>query len=237
MLRLLHPPPPQTTNELPLGLGSPPGPWRAKWGMPPVQERPVNAPVGGIEEGDTVGELSVPAGSACLLIIVLEGTRKLIMHDQPDIGSVDAHAESVRRDHQRTVILHEILLYPVPLRRRKASVIGLRPTSHAGDSSADSFHPAPGSRIDEAGAGLARDQFKELAFLVCVAPSGHHGPEEVAPIEASHHLEGIRHPKACANVGAYGRSGGRGKRHDRGRQPPTHSPQIPIGRPKIVSPK
>ena len=53
---------------------------------------------------------AVAAGAARFLLVVLERLRRAGVHDEPDIGSIDAHAERDRRHHDVRVFVEERIL-------------------------------------------------------------------------------------------------------------------------------
>jgi hypothetical protein len=58
----------------------------------------------------------VAAGAAGLLVVRLERARHRVVHDEPDVRLVDAHAERVGRYDGPHLLVHERVLHLVPVR-------------------------------------------------------------------------------------------------------------------------
>ena len=70
----------------------------------------------GLDQHQAMGDLAVAACTAGLLDVVDHVRRRIQMDHCPDIGNIDAHAESGRRCEYLNAAIHEELLNGVPLR-------------------------------------------------------------------------------------------------------------------------
>src|SRR5207244_10323142 len=53
---------------------------------------------------------SIPSGAANFLIVTLNAFGQVRVNDKPDVGLVNPHAESHCRDHQRCLVMDEVLM-------------------------------------------------------------------------------------------------------------------------------
>ena len=67
----------------------------------------------GIDQ-QALGLQAIAAGAARFLLIVLERLRRARMHDEPDVGSIDPHAERDRRHHDVDVFVEKRVLVAMP---------------------------------------------------------------------------------------------------------------------------
>ena len=84
---------------------------------------PLREVAAGVDE-HTLGLEPVAAGAASLLLIVLERLRRARVNDEPDVGSIDAHAEGDRCDDDVGIFVEERVLMPMPRLVVEAGVIG-----------------------------------------------------------------------------------------------------------------
>src|SRR3569833_198731 len=78
--------------------------------MFPGQEEPADAPVLQAVTQDTSGGISIAARPSRLLIVTVEGIRKIPVNDPADVRRVHAQAEGAGRDHDRHLSRHELPL-------------------------------------------------------------------------------------------------------------------------------
>src|SRR3569833_401101 len=69
---------------------------------------------------------SIAAGTACLLVIVLQRLRDVVMYHEPNVWLVDAHAESDGCDNYIYLFEQELILTLGANRTFQASMIGNR---------------------------------------------------------------------------------------------------------------
>jgi len=62
---------------------------------------------------EDLGRLAIASSATCLLVVGLERSRHGVVHDDPHVRLVDAHAEGVRRDDGADVAVHEGRLHVV----------------------------------------------------------------------------------------------------------------------------
>src|SRR5678815_3235595 len=66
--------------------------------MARIDEEFGNPLVGVVEQKKTVSGIAVAAGAADFLIIRFERIGNIRMHNEPDIGTIDAHTKGIRGD-------------------------------------------------------------------------------------------------------------------------------------------
>ena len=61
-------------------------------------------------EQDASPRLAITSGAACLLIVRFDVFRHIVVNDVAHVALVDAHAEGIRRDDDRYVVVEKIIL-------------------------------------------------------------------------------------------------------------------------------
>ncbi len=79
--------------------------------------------VGRAVEEHAFARQAVPAGSARLLVVTLDVLGQVVVHDEPDVGLVDAHAERDGRDDDLDLVLDEEVLPLRTFHRIEAGVV------------------------------------------------------------------------------------------------------------------
>ena len=101
-------------------------------------------------EQDALGGLSIPAGTSCLLVVFLERERQAVIDDKADVGLVDAHAEGIRRDDDRDIVLDKGLLCAGALVRLHTGVVGGSTEAVFEKRCCDLFGALPRPAVDDA---------------------------------------------------------------------------------------
>ena len=79
-----------------------------------------------VEQEHAARRLPVAPGATRLLVVGLGRARQLVVHDQPHVALVDAHAERVGRHHDAHLVAHPGVLHLGALFVAEAGVIGAR---------------------------------------------------------------------------------------------------------------
>ena len=89
-----------------------------------IDEMAVEHGVAAAVKQQAIRPQAVPPGTANFLVIALQVLGEVSVKDEPDVGLVDAHAESNRRHHQRRFAVEEALLVPTTHSVIQAGVVG-----------------------------------------------------------------------------------------------------------------
>ena len=73
-----------------------------------------------------LGLETVTTRSPRFLLVVLERLRRACMHDEPDVGPIDPHAERDRCDDDVRVLVEERILIPASIRVGHPGVVAAR---------------------------------------------------------------------------------------------------------------
>ena len=114
-------------------------------------------------EQTALGLEPVAAGAAALLLIGLERLGRGRMHDEPNVGFVDAHAEGHRRDDDPRLVGAEGRLIAAAFFVAQAGVVRQRCVSRGLQHPANFVNIAPANAVDDAGlAGVPVDHSEHL---------------------------------------------------------------------------
>ena len=102
-----------------------------------------------------LGGLAVAARAARLLVVRLQRARHGVVHHQPHVRLVDAHAERVGGHDHPGLLLHEGLLHLAPVVVVQAGVVRQRPDALASQHAGDALHRLARGRVDD-GQAVAR---------------------------------------------------------------------------------
>ena len=204
--------------------------------MRPVQEGPVDPSIVSRVKSHAERGSAVPPSSPGLLIVVLDGSGKLVVDNQSNIRPVDPHSEGVRRHDDRAPIREEILLDPGPLLGRETGVVCLGTNPVSSQRGPDAFHPGSSGGVDESGPANLREEPSNRAILLDPFPNPPDRPLEVWPIKASHDSHRTPHSERGLDVAPDSGRGSRGQRHDRRSEKGAGLSQLAIGRTEVVTP-
>ena len=144
---------------------------------------------------------AVAAGTACLLIVVLEGERQIVVDDVAHVALVDAHAKGIRRHHDRLAVEEEILLVALSLLGRKAGVVARRRKACLAEGVAHLLDGAATHAVDDAGAIRAGAcELEQRGVLIRAARRALDGEGEVWAVEARHDAKRVAEGKRCLDV-------------------------------------
>jgi len=114
--------------------------------------------VGGVEQEDAVGRVPVASGAPDLLHILLQRAGGLVMQNVADVGLVDAHAESARRDHdQASRRVHKLTLCCVSIGSAHLPVIARNRDTRAPECTPDLINRGGRGAIDDPRTSQALD--------------------------------------------------------------------------------
>ncbi len=162
------------------------------------------------------GGIAVAAGAADLLVVGLDRFGQRVVHDEPDVGAVDAHAERVRRrDHVDVAGLEQAVRLGALLAGHAGVVVRGTPAERA-HRLGDGLGVATRARVDDGAASTATRRAEPLlqrrrdVFVFRLRSARLFDRElEVAAGEAAQHLPRLRHAQALDDLAP---DGGRGRR-------------------------
>ena len=102
-------------------------------------------------KSDAARGLAVPTCPASFLVISLEATGELPVHNEAHVRSVHPHAERVRGDHQGGATGHEVPLYAASLPVLQPGVISFRSETQPREVVPNRLNGATGPGIDQGG--------------------------------------------------------------------------------------
>src|SRR5436309_8255725 len=117
-----------------------------------------------VEQG-TARLLAVAPRAPGLLVVRLQASRQLIVYDVADVLPVDAHAESVGRDHGARRAAHEGILALGALAAAEAAVVELRLLALLGKPAVHLLGRPHGGAVHDPGAAGADDLEQRLFLL------------------------------------------------------------------------
>ena len=103
------------------------------------------------------------------------------MHDEADVGSIDAHPEGDRRDDDVDVLVEEGILVVVPRSVVEAGVIRTRTIARLGQPRRMRVDVLARGAVDDA--RLAAMSFEHVEDLALDRASRQHTVEQIGPIE------------------------------------------------------
>ena len=183
-------------------------------------------------------QLAVAPGPAGLLIVGFQAAGHVVVHDEPHVGLVDAHAEGQRRHDNLGLAGHERVLRRGAILRRQAGVVDARPPPRAPvHQIGDFLAPLTGRGIDDSRTRLPGQQLHQLLVFLGLRGRTAHFVMQIGSGEPGD--EGLRLAQAqqLDNVLLHGPSR-RGRQGDRGRTANllAKAAQPGIVGPKVVSP-
>ena len=155
------------------------------------------------------------------------------MDYQPDIWLVDAHAEGVRGDHDPAVVRHKSVKYARPRLTAEASMIRFGPVAEPSQGVPYFFYATSSGRIDDHRPGVPTKHTVESAHSVLTGADTLHSPWAVERLDDDLRVD---HPEVGAHVLSDRRRRRRGQRQNGTPHPRPQSPDLAIGRPKVVPP-
>jgi hypothetical protein len=203
----------------------------------PAQEEVLHRAVAPLVEQHAARGQAVAAGTARLLVVGVQAGRHLVMHDEAQVGLVDAHAEGVGGDHHAGAALHEGVLCGMALGRAQLAVVQADGEALSGQRGVHLLGGAHGGGVDDAGLLATPQHILQGLQLVVGLGQGQHGVVQVAAPDAG--IDGA----AAADVqqprdfrGGLGRRGGGQCQHRRLAERAQRRPDLQEGRPKVMAP-
>ncbi|EGY01901.1 hypothetical protein AZA_54302 [Nitrospirillum viridazoti Y2] len=183
-----------------------------------------------------VGGQAIAAGAAGFLIIGFQAFGRVHVHDESDVGLVDAHAEGDGRHHHHALALDEAVLVGLAHRRVQAGMIGQGVQPLVLQPVGQRLHPGARQAIDDARVlrMVAADEVQQLPALIVL---GRHAIGDVGPVEAGDELPRLAQSQALHDVGL-GLRVGRGRQRDarHGGETLVQHRQLQVFRPEVVAP-
>ena len=172
--------------------------------------------VAGRVKQEAVGARSVAAGAPCLLVVVLQRERQVVVGNIAHVGLVDPHAKGVGRHHHAGPVVEEVVLVAFALARREPRVVARGGQPLVPQQFADLLDGAPARTVDDSRAfGPLAAEGYEHAVLLGMPAGALHREEQVGTVEAGEDHERVAQRERLPDVAPHG-TGGRGReRHDR----------------------
>ena len=189
----------------------------------------------GVEQDALAGQ-AVASGAARLLIVAFERLGQVVVHDQPHVGLVDAHAEGDGRHDDERVVADELFLRLAAQRGVQPGMVGQRGQAHRRQAGRDVLGRLARKAIHDA--RLAPMLVQQVGEGVDGAPAFRaHRVGQVGAVEAGDELPRLRQPQLLGHVAAdlFGRR--RGQRDERhARQQAAQIDQGTVVGPELVAP-
>ena len=189
----------------------------------------------GVEQHALAGQTVAP-GAARLLIVAFERFGQVVVHDQPHVGLVDAHAEGDGRHDDERVVADELFLRLAAQRGVQPGVVGQRGQAHRRQAGRDVLGRLARKAIDDA--RLAPVFVQQVGERVDGAPAFRaHRVSQVGAVEAGDELPRLRQLQLLGHVAADLLGRRRGQRDERhARQQATQIDQGAVVGPELVAP-
>ena len=89
-----------------------------------IDEELLHEPIVWRIQQQTCGRIAVATSTTCFLIVRLQATGDVVMHDESHVGFIDPHAERIGGRHDVGTSLHEDVLETTPIFGGQATVVG-----------------------------------------------------------------------------------------------------------------
>ena len=154
------------------------------------------------EQQRAARRLPVPPGATRLLIVGLDASRQLGMHDEPDVRLVDPHAEGVRGGDDVDAAGEKVVLHPRALFVRQPRVVapGAEPLSR--EHVRPELHRLAGGGVHDSRRSDLGDEPRERSRLLLPAPAGLDRERQVGSLEAGDEIERVLEAELGGDVGA-----------------------------------
>ena len=200
-----------------------------------IDEMAVDHGVAAAVKQQAIRPQAVPASAANFLVIALQVFGEVSVNDETDIGLVDAHAESNRRNHQRRFTVEEALLVPATHSVFQAGVVGQGGPAVRVEGGAQFIGLLARAAVDNA--GLSATLFEKGEHLGQSVVARLDGEKQVWAVEAGHKLSFGCNAQQAPDVLTHARCGRGGKGEADGlRETAAHLLKLAIFGTEIVAP-
>ncbi len=207
----------------------------------PFIEKLLGAHVRVVVQQLAVGRRTVPPGPAGLLIVRLQASGHLPMHDESQVSAIDAHAKGVGGHHHVHLPGDELILGITPDLVAHAGVVAHTANTVCPQPRRDLLDALAGGAVDDSRAVLHREAQGPTVLVVLSTNLGHRQGQSRPGEAADHHLRSVPGLDAqrelpddvVAHLG-----GGRGgeAEHLGLAEPRQHLGQLEIVRTEVVAP-